>query len=303
MSLFSGTSGPWFNIKMSSYQYKKSHYGDKTVVRSSYLHNGISYTGKLSSLYWIRASARVNWKEKIQSKPFFYFLCHLYEWIDQILCYQSIGINWKNILLWSKNEKDPLTNITYQLPCRSSKLAQTQCCRFYRRRETAPVSVWMNSCLIPFNHILPDPNTAPCRNRHDSVWTRLYTVAIRKVGTTPISECKRKVYSSFNHHSFVTSLKLIDTHIYECDLYPIVLVKACCLFNENLLPETILPNCKFDHLKQNIIFAFWRISMVEPVHEHYLWAHHSKQQPFCAYKYVHWVYCTIKSKHHPEQRL
>ena len=47
-------SGPWFNIKMSSYQYRKSHCGDKTVVRSSYLHNGISFTGKMSSLYRIR---------------------------------------------------------------------------------------------------------------------------------------------------------------------------------------------------------------------------------------------------------
>ena len=46
-----------FNIKMSSYQYRKSHYGDKTVVRSSYLHNGISYTGKMASLYWIRSLA------------------------------------------------------------------------------------------------------------------------------------------------------------------------------------------------------------------------------------------------------
>ena len=44
--------GPWFNIKMSSYQYRKSHCGNKTVVRSSYLHNGISYTGKMTSLYW-----------------------------------------------------------------------------------------------------------------------------------------------------------------------------------------------------------------------------------------------------------
>ena len=40
---------------MTSYQYRKSHCGDKTVVRSSYLHNGISYTGKMSSLYWIGA--------------------------------------------------------------------------------------------------------------------------------------------------------------------------------------------------------------------------------------------------------
>ena len=34
--------GPWFNINMWSYQYRKSHCEDKTVVRSSYLHNGIS---------------------------------------------------------------------------------------------------------------------------------------------------------------------------------------------------------------------------------------------------------------------
>ena len=46
-------SGPWFNIKMSSYQYRKSHCGAKTILRPSYLHNGISYTGKISSLYWI----------------------------------------------------------------------------------------------------------------------------------------------------------------------------------------------------------------------------------------------------------
>ena len=45
----------WFNIKMSSYQYRKSHCGDKTIFRLSYLHNGISYTGKMASLYWIRA--------------------------------------------------------------------------------------------------------------------------------------------------------------------------------------------------------------------------------------------------------
>ena len=43
------------NIKISSYQYRKSHCGDKTILRSSYLNNGISYTGKMISLYWIRA--------------------------------------------------------------------------------------------------------------------------------------------------------------------------------------------------------------------------------------------------------
>ena len=40
---------------MSYYQYRKPHGGDKTILRPSYLHNGISYTGKTTSLYWFRA--------------------------------------------------------------------------------------------------------------------------------------------------------------------------------------------------------------------------------------------------------
>ena len=52
--IFFRKSGPWFSIKMPSYQYRNSHRGDKTVVRSSYLHYGISYTGKMASFYWIR---------------------------------------------------------------------------------------------------------------------------------------------------------------------------------------------------------------------------------------------------------
>ena len=51
-SIYPCTAGPWFNIKLSSYKYRKSHCGDKMVVRSSYLHNGISYNGKSASLYW-----------------------------------------------------------------------------------------------------------------------------------------------------------------------------------------------------------------------------------------------------------
>ena len=49
------TPGPRFNIKITSHQYRKSHCGDKTILRPSYLHNGISYTGKTISLYWIGA--------------------------------------------------------------------------------------------------------------------------------------------------------------------------------------------------------------------------------------------------------
>ena len=57
------SSGPWFNIKMSSYQCRKSHCGDKTILRPSYLHNGISYTGKMISLYWIRIQVSVDVKD------------------------------------------------------------------------------------------------------------------------------------------------------------------------------------------------------------------------------------------------
>ena len=39
------------NIKMSSYQYRKSHCGDKTILRPSYLHNGISFTGKMTDIF------------------------------------------------------------------------------------------------------------------------------------------------------------------------------------------------------------------------------------------------------------
>ena len=48
-------TGPLSNMKMSSYQYRKFHCGDKIVVRSSYLHSGISKAGKMLSLYWIGA--------------------------------------------------------------------------------------------------------------------------------------------------------------------------------------------------------------------------------------------------------
>ena len=50
--IFKWDPGPRFNIKVLPYRYRKSHCGDKMVVRSSYLHNGISYTGKIASLYW-----------------------------------------------------------------------------------------------------------------------------------------------------------------------------------------------------------------------------------------------------------
>ena len=59
-------TGPWFNIKMSSYQFRKSHCEDKTILRSYYLHNGISYTDKMISLYWISPLVIVSHEEGFQ---------------------------------------------------------------------------------------------------------------------------------------------------------------------------------------------------------------------------------------------
>ena len=53
--------GSHFNIKMTSAQYRKSHCGDETILRPSFLHNGISYTGKTTSLYWIRLQSLKGW--------------------------------------------------------------------------------------------------------------------------------------------------------------------------------------------------------------------------------------------------
>ena len=72
-----GAAGPRFNIKMTSYQYRKSHCEDKTILRPSYLHNGISYTGKITSLYWIKALVSNNVDVRLvlsQTQPGFHLV-------------------------------------------------------------------------------------------------------------------------------------------------------------------------------------------------------------------------------------
>ena len=82
--------GPWFNIKMSSYQYRKSHCGDKTVVRSSYLHNGISYTGKMGSLYWIGALIMVDRLMGDKTIVLIFTLYSIWYWHVDILCFMML---------------------------------------------------------------------------------------------------------------------------------------------------------------------------------------------------------------------
>ena len=44
-------------IKMTCYQSRKFHCGDKTILWRFYLNNGISYNGKTTYLHWIRAQS------------------------------------------------------------------------------------------------------------------------------------------------------------------------------------------------------------------------------------------------------
>ena len=72
------TPGGWFNIKMS-YQYRKSHCGDNTVVRSFYRHNRISLTGKMTYSYWIRSLAQL-WRH-LQNCDLFRSLLIIKIWV------------------------------------------------------------------------------------------------------------------------------------------------------------------------------------------------------------------------------
>ena len=99
------STGPWFNIKMSSYQYRKSHCGDKTILRPSYLHNGISYTGKMTSLYWITAQVSTELKSKevlycSKSNYVLVFATIFCTWHNSKL----LGL-WKNLQPWACNKE------------------------------------------------------------------------------------------------------------------------------------------------------------------------------------------------------
>ena len=90
-------SGPWLNIKMSSYRYRKSHCGDKTVIRSSYLHNGISYTTSIGNpIVVIRRS-----KDRLISTMGFPILVrwHLYTESPSWIQLHNWQKSWRNLTM------------------------------------------------------------------------------------------------------------------------------------------------------------------------------------------------------------
>ena len=65
---------------MLSYQHRKYQCGEKMVVRLSYLQDGIFYTGKMSSLYWIKALFIENVSEHFNTKNFYCLLISIWNY-------------------------------------------------------------------------------------------------------------------------------------------------------------------------------------------------------------------------------
>ena len=68
-------TGAWLNIWMLSYQYRKSHCGDQSILRLSYLHSGVSCTGKIAYLYWKGMTLVPKPDETILMLIFFWMPC------------------------------------------------------------------------------------------------------------------------------------------------------------------------------------------------------------------------------------
>ena len=111
----------WLYIKMLSYQYRKSHWGDKTILWPFYLHNGISYTGKTASLYWI-------------SPPGDY----LNQWWCVII--ESLGTNNKNICIKIQyfTHENSFQNGVWNM---SAILFRSQCFKPFSRSHLSPFGI------------------------------------------------------------------------------------------------------------------------------------------------------------------
>ena len=77
---------------MTSHQKRKSHCGDKTILWPSYLHNGISYTGKMTSLHWIGAQSTKAYSQKPQFRTA--ELTYILSRVVRLL-HQSLGMLYK----------------------------------------------------------------------------------------------------------------------------------------------------------------------------------------------------------------
>ena len=95
--------GGWFNIKMPSYQYRKSHCGDKTILRPFYLRMGFLI--------------QVRWHIYIESGP---KSCNY-----GICCFKYIGINPSSAYNW---QQSTIISVVYIIT--SLTMSVGKCCKF-----------------------------------------------------------------------------------------------------------------------------------------------------------------------------
>ena len=87
-------------MSMSSYQYRKSHCRDKTIVRSSYLHNGIFYTGNIAfSILWLTIN-RCSMEMDKWLHPTFYWACDYLSMLGLTFNHVNIGHHVSILLSW-----------------------------------------------------------------------------------------------------------------------------------------------------------------------------------------------------------
>ena len=143
---------------MTFYQYRKSHCGDKTILRPSYIHNGISYTGEMSSLYWIGPlvpwPSMRNWNTTSR-KAYKSVMCGgefwsqqngtLWSWrqtiFEPMLVYCQVG-NVESDFLWNRRQDItlPLNIYRFGWNCVTNLryiLFRPECANFYRLKHIA----------------------------------------------------------------------------------------------------------------------------------------------------------------------
>ena len=138
---------------MSSYQYRKSHCGDKTILPPSYLHNGISYTGKMSSLYWagalaITEPADVPTHGSVRPSAGTVLTTILGTFPVKYLC---LSMCLTTFVCWNK------PNITYLLTCwnkiitpHGRYICNNKCLHFKHTFRTKSLSILINNILDKF---------------------------------------------------------------------------------------------------------------------------------------------------------
>ena len=145
--------GSRFNIKMTSYQYRKSHWGDKAILRTSFLHNGLSCIGQATSIYWIGVLDPVlsTWLVTIYCMYHFewcvtslrmYILQLLYEshatlpgHTDRATILVTCHVFWSLSLIWRLANVDIISGypILNKLHCRDVKIGYLVISRGYYR--------------------------------------------------------------------------------------------------------------------------------------------------------------------------